>query len=130
MLYFFAYSAMRSVVGPGTVSADSYQALSWPGQKYAVLKISCTQRICTPCSPADSVYGVCYCTIASLLSSGVPYPSVFGKLICIKPDLIILAINKVYSFLFICLNFPDTLISGAKVSKTLLLQVFFTVAGY
>src|SRR5690349_16808471 len=105
MLYFLAYSAIRSVVGPGTVSADSYQALSCPGQKYGVLKISCRHRICTPCSPAFSIYGICFCTIASLISSMVPSPSVFGKLICINPDLIILAIVWFICFLVLVIWF-------------------------
>src|SRR6186713_1417521 len=80
-------------MGPGTVSADSYQALSWPGQKYGVLKISCIQSICTPFFPASSINGICFCTIASLISSMVPSPSDLGRDICINPDLIILGIS-------------------------------------
>src|SRR3712207_6593074 len=91
--YLRAYSAMRSVVGPGTLSAEAYQALSWPGQKYGVLKISCKHKICTPPSPAFSMYGRCFCTMASLISSMVPSPSVLGKLIWIRPDFIILGIR-------------------------------------
>src|SRR6476469_5746531 len=92
MLYFLAYSAMRSVVGPGTDSAEAYQALSWPGQKYGVLKISCRQRICTPWRPASSISGMCFCTMASIISWMEPSPSVIGKLIWMRPDLIILGI--------------------------------------
>ncbi len=85
---------MRSVVGPGTDSAEAYQAASCPGQKYGVLKISCKQRICTPCRPASSMYGMCFCTMASMISSMLPCPSVRGRLIWMRPDLMILGMCK------------------------------------
>ena len=40
ILYLAAIFAIASVVGPGTGSAESYQRLSCPGQKYGPLKIS------------------------------------------------------------------------------------------
>ncbi|MFZ1334095.1 MAG: hypothetical protein WAU12_12535 [Saprospiraceae bacterium] len=83
---------MRSVVGPGTVSADAYQAASCPVQKYGVLKISWRQRICTPCSPACSINGMCFASMACMISEMEPSPSVIPRLIWIRPDFIILGI--------------------------------------
>src|ERR1035438_10754932 len=68
--YFFATFAMASVVGPGTLSAASYQRGSCGGQKYGPLKISCSPRICTPFFPASWMSRRCksiaaFCTFAS-----------------------------------------------------------------
>jgi len=48
--------------------------------------------------PASSISGICLSYIACTISSIVPSPSVFGRDICIKPDLIILGI--VYRLVF------------------------------
>src|SRR4029453_1154349 len=52
-----ARRAIRSVVGPGTDSARSYQWASCEGQKYGPVKISCRPRPCTPRCPASSMRG-------------------------------------------------------------------------
>jgi hypothetical protein len=52
-----ARACITSTVGPGTLSAASYQRMALEGQKYGPLKISCRQRIWTPFWPASSMYG-------------------------------------------------------------------------
>src|SRR5438445_2927236 len=67
--YFFAYPAIRSVVGPGTGSAMSYQCGSCEGQKYGPLKTSWSPRIWTPFFPASSMKGMCLEIASSLTCS-------------------------------------------------------------
>src|SRR5437660_12904898 len=77
--------ATASVVGPGTGSAASYQRLSWPGQKYGPLKISCRQRICTPFFPASSISGACLSNIACLILATGCDSSLIGLLHWMRP---------------------------------------------
>src|SRR4051812_466568 len=76
--YFFASGASFSTVGPGTCSAASYQRLSWPGQKYGPLKISCMQRIWTPFLPASWIIGRCFSSIAAWISATDLVSSLIG----------------------------------------------------
>src|SRR3989339_1861848 len=87
--YFLAYSFNRSTVGPGTLSAVLYHLMSCEGQKYGVVKISCMQRICTPCLPAFSMKGMCFSNIADVMASMLPSPSCMGSEHCMIPDLIL-----------------------------------------
>src|SRR5580765_3562229 len=85
ILYFAASFATASVVGPGTLSAASYQRLSWPGQKYGPLKISCRHSTCTPFLPASSISGTCLSNIACLIFSTGTLSSLIGLLHWIRP---------------------------------------------
>src|SRR3954453_16189021 len=76
---------MRSVVGPGTGSAMSYQWGSCDGQKYGPLNTSCRPRICPPRRPASSINGRCTsidaCRILTIDTAG----SVIGDAAWIRP---------------------------------------------
>src|SRR5580765_8075490 len=85
ILYFAASFATASVVGPGTLSAASYQRLSWPGQKYGPLKISCRHSTCTPFLPASSISGTCLSNIACLIFSTGTLSSLIGLLHWMRP---------------------------------------------
>src|SRR5260221_3793619 len=74
------------MVGPGTGSAASYQRLSWPGQKYGPLKISCRHRICTPFLPASWIIGRCFSSIAAWISATDFDSSLMGLLAWIRPE--------------------------------------------
>src|SRR2546423_15675870 len=76
---------MTSVVGPGTASAISHHLESWLGQKYGPLKTSCKERIWTPCSPAFSMYGRCFSSIASRTSGTEALSSFSALLIWMSP---------------------------------------------
>src|SRR6187551_327477 len=85
ILYCAAIGRSFSTVGPGTGSAASYQRLSWPGQKYGPLKISCRQRIWTPFLPASWIIGMCFSSIAAWISATVRVSSLMGLLAWIRP---------------------------------------------
>src|SRR5207249_1169867 len=87
ILYLAPSFATASVVGPGTDSAASYQRLSWPGQKYGPLKISCRHRICTPFLPASSINGMCLSSIACLIFSTGWDSSLIGLAHWISPPM-------------------------------------------
>src|SRR5439155_5656431 len=85
ILYLAASFATASVVGPGTLSAASYQRLSWPGQKYGPLKISWRHSTCTPLLPASSIKGTCLSNIACLTFSTGTLSSLIGLLHWMRP---------------------------------------------
>src|SRR5438093_2248221 len=87
MWCFAASFATASVVGPGTGSAASYQRLSWLGQKYGPLKISCRQRIWTPFFPASSMSGTCLSNLACLTLETGTDSSLIGLLHWINPPI-------------------------------------------
>src|SRR5512140_1817927 len=93
MLYFFAYFAISSIVGPGIGSAVSHHLLSWLGQKYGPQKISWRQRIWTPRLPASSIIGRCLSIIACLIDSTFAESSLSGLDIWISPPTTVLAIR-------------------------------------
>src|ERR1043166_625819 len=85
--YFAASFATASVVGPGTLSAASNRRLSWQGQKWGPLKISCRQSTWTPCLPASSISGTCLSNIACLIFSTGTLSSLIGLLHWISPPI-------------------------------------------
>ena len=61
----FAFSRISIVVGPsGMRSTASYHRGFCSAQKYGPVKISCMQRIWTPCRPASSISFRCLSTLA------------------------------------------------------------------
>src|SRR5678815_1308730 len=92
--YFAASGASFSTVGPGTGSAASYQRLSWLGQKYGPLKISCRHRIWTPCLPASWIIGRCFSNIAAWMSATLRDSSLIGFPAWIKPLMTLRAMGR------------------------------------
>src|SRR6185503_10504579 len=92
--YFAAIGASFSHVGPGTGSAASYQRLSWPGQKYGPLKISCRQRIWTPFLPASWIIGRCFSSIAAWISATDLLSSLIGLLAWMRPLMTLRAMDR------------------------------------
>src|SRR5215217_4458392 len=65
-----ATSCISRTVGPsGIRSTASYQRVCCSAQKYGVVKISCMQMICTPCSAACSIKVKCFSIFRRLISS-------------------------------------------------------------
>src|SRR5687768_7323916 len=91
---FAAAFATASVVGPGTGSAASYQRLSWPGQKYGPLKISCRQSTCTPFFPASSMNVMCLSRAAFWTFAMGCDSSFTGLLHWIRPPITLRGIDR------------------------------------
>src|SRR3990167_6668356 len=83
-----------SHVGPGTASAASYQRLSWPGQKYGPLKISCRHRIWTPRLPASWIIPRCFSSIAAWTSATGRDSSLIGFEAWIRPEMTVRAMGS------------------------------------